>query len=76
LTTISLSTIVKGQVVTRQLPTLKLSVHRYVVVMSMSRRSHPKSEIEAALAYAQAEWLARRTWWIARLGQNLLPLQR
>jgi hypothetical protein len=41
----------------------------------MSRRSHPKPEIEAAIVYA-AQNGARRAWRIARLGQNLLPLQR
>jgi SOS response regulatory protein OraA/RecX len=51
LTTISLSDIVEEPIVTRQLPILKLPSYKDEVVMS--RRSHSKSEIEAALAYAE-----------------------
>ena len=51
LTTISPADILEKSIVTRQLPILKLPSHKYEVVMS--RRSHPKSEIEAALAYAE-----------------------
>ena len=51
LTTISPADILEKSIVTRQLPILKLSSRRYEVVMS--RRSHPKPEIEAALAYAE-----------------------
>jgi hypothetical protein len=51
LTTFGFEDIIEGAIVTRQLTILKLSSHRYQVVMS--RRSHPKPEIEAALAYAE-----------------------